>query len=139
MRVLTETPVTIISAELSTLGKEENSARTLGLRACLDLQFGSKYVKQVRGKYNGVSEVSFVVNGDRDKLRNLAAEFGQESILALDTSRNATLLFIDQHHPEGSKLGMKYLGRFQAATVEEALEADGYTYDISQDTYYIIK
>lgn len=133
MRTLMGPPVTIISAELSTLDSEENGQRTAALKVDLIKAFGSKSIKQVRGCYKGVKEVAFVVSGDRSKLIDLADIYNQESILALDTARNAALIFTDIMWAD------EPLGRFQAVPIEEALAAEAYTFDISQNTYYVVK
>ena len=131
-----ETPVYLISGELSTLGNSENSQRSAALKADLIKLVGAKSLKQVRGCYKGAKEVAFVVYcKDRDALIDLAETYNQESILFLDSSRRATLFFIDPRHPDGTE----YIGRFQEVPIEEALAAEAYTFDISQNSYYIVK
>jgi hypothetical protein len=124
-----ELPVYIISAHLEALSDSQNRDVTAELFDKLFTAFGGPSIKQVRGSYKGVEEASYVVNGDKDTILELAAYFGQESILHLDSSRNATLIFIDNRPQEK-------LGRLVNCTEEEAKAGDAWTWDKSQDEYY---
>jgi hypothetical protein len=90
--------------------------------------------KQVLGAYtmeNGVKveEPALVLVTNQETLiKSLAFKYNQESVLKLDATRNAELLFTDGR--------TKYIGQFQAVSKEVALKSKGYTFDESQGVYY---
>lgn len=86
--------VILISAELSSLSKEANHSRTVGLEAILSWK-GYKFSKAL-GSYKGSLETSFVVDASEDIVNNLmdiAKTASQESILVVNEDRKATLLY----------------------------------------------
>ena len=130
-----EIPGFIISGELATLGDTENAHRSASIKVDLIKALGAGKVKQVRGSYKGTKETAFVVNGGLKEVTRIGELYDQESVLHLDSSRNAVLHYLDPRHPDGAER----IGRFVAVPVEEALASEAFTFDIDQNTYYIVK
>lgn len=128
-----ELSVFIISAFHADQSTGANLRDTKQLQLELEQAFGPTFIKRVLGSYKGAEEQSFVVNGDRRKVLDIAAHFGQESVLHLDTNRQATLYFINQG--PGTETYEK-LGRLVTCTEEEAKAGDAWTYDRKQGQYY---
>ena len=113
----------VLSAELSTLTAEQNAERSGKLRkylgdTCLDFDVAE-------GCYKGVKETAFVVQVKTFEvvplLLETAAEYGQESILLVDSRDKAYLLFA-----EGTEIIP--LGKVQESTAEPASAiVSGYT------------
>ena len=113
-------PYIIISAEKAGLSQAENNLRTDMLRRELQAQ-GIPGI-QLKGRYNGSNEVSFLVPAAEDSpeshaVERLAKHWQQESVLAIDPDKRATLLFSD-----GTR---KPLGPFRE--IDPAQEVDSYT------------
>lgn len=128
-----ELPVFIISAEQAKFEIADNMTFTAGLQACLEndkIPF-----KAVRGSYKGIEERAFVVNCSLTQALTFAEIFHQESVLHLDTSRNATLHYTF-NKPTNVDVTKEKIGRFVACSEEEARAGQAWTYDIGQDTYY---
>ncbi len=126
MRPLTNTPVFIVSAEQSTKFDYLNIVNTGKLAkrlAVCDIPH-----KSVRGSYKGRPVRAFVVKCDEEVALELAREFGQESILFVDPTRTATLIYSSngQHW---------HLGQLTECSEEQAKCGD-YTYDPIQNAYY---
>lgn len=130
----TQRPFHIISAALpgddapgllGRLGRRRDAAeRTDTLRRQIAAQNLS--TTEVRGAYNGQTEPALLVldaqpdRGDTERtLLRLARQYGQESILAVDANRQATLVFTD-----GRRV---FLGGFREVTAKQAARAPGYT------------
>lgn len=92
----------------------------------------TKY-KQVNGRYNGNDERSWLVlfNGpiQLKELFAVAKQYKQESILVVDSERNAELLYMDDGRREK-------VGRFKSVKECCAKAGDNYTYCPQLDTYY---
>jgi hypothetical protein len=83
-----------ISAELSSLPAVVNESRTLRLGLALRAA-GAEYIS-VDGIYKGTRERSYMVRGvPLEAALSLGAAFGQESILAVDGSGAARLVYMD--------------------------------------------
>ena len=127
--------VVLISAELKTLSQVENVQRTARLGADL-MMFGLGY-KRAFGSYNGSIEKSFVVDASEDTalehLRDLASEYGQESILVVqdDANRSADLFFT---FPKT----IQRLGSFQAITALESRDLESWSL-VDNQYYGIVK
>jgi hypothetical protein len=93
---------TIISAELSTLGKAENALRTKLLKDMLE-DIGAEFL-QADGCYKGTEEVSFVVKSDITMFKALldiaSKNFAQESVLYVDEDKQAYLMYCDMFKTE---------------------------------------
>lgn len=126
--------IVILSAERH-LSDQDNYVKTLVLKKRL-IQEGFVH-KSVSGKYAGLLEQSFVVKIDdqkkEDLLFSIAQEFEQDSVLVLDSDRNAHLVYLqpkDQGRAEN-------IGVFTAVSKEIAEQNQAYTYDPLTDTYFI--
>jgi hypothetical protein len=123
---------TIISAELSTLGKFENDANTVNLTKFLianELDF-----KRAEGCYKGTSEVSFIVDTPNvqvfNKLFKAAKNiFDQESILYVDEKSQGHLMFTKNYD-------MEHLGTFTQVNPKRIEELEAYT--IVDNTLYAV-
>lgn len=126
------TDLIIMSAELSTLSKEENAKRTKQLDHMLTVQ-GITHSK-VLGMYNGSQETSFMVlitsSDVRDFVINLGKFFEQESILDRDSENNARLIFLDNSRPPLN------LGKLVQVSQAEAFSTGSYTYEPIKGQYY---
>lgn len=125
----------IISAELVSRSTMQNIIRTEQLKEQLK-SLGFRF-KQVEGKYIGIREDSFVVLLDNilltdplKTLRDLANQYGQESILYVSSERAATLLFIDDTKSP------VYVGQFKVVDEHVAHRLNGCTYDRDSGYYY---
>ena len=96
------------------------------------------WYKEVKGCYNGIKELSFVIKAKHRKLAEVnAILFGQKTILLLSDNKAHGL----------RKAALYYLftktridiGYFRSRIKKEALKHDNYTYDPSTDTYYIVE
>lgn len=87
-------PVYIFSVERSEVAPDVNVCARITAKRQLDVQ-GVPY-KIVTGCYEGEREESYVV-AERDAavVFSLARSFQQESVLHLDSSRNASLVFLE--------------------------------------------
>lgn len=94
----------IISAERAELGLAVNSLRSKELRARLKT-LGADPIRS-RGMYDGVSEVSWLVRIDDQTgptitdLTQLAADYDQESVLHVQNSGSASLIYIKNQSRE---------------------------------------
>lgn len=126
------TDLIIMSAELSTLSKEENIKRTKQLDHMLTVQ-GITHSK-VLGMYNGYQETSFMVlitsSDVREFVINLGKFFEQESILDRDSENNAHLVFLDNSRPPMN------LGKLVQVSQSEAFTNGSYTYEPTKGQYY---
>lgn len=125
-----ELPVFIISACLTKHGVSDNDEATDELRG--ELEFMELSHKEVRGCYEGVEERSFVVNCSIQDALKLGADYSQDSVLHLDTSRRATLHYCGSHDFGNTEA----IGRLVTCTEEEARAGDNWTFDILQNTYF---
>ncbi len=91
-------------------------------------------LKQVIGCYKGEFEVSYVAKVNSilslARVTELCIEHKQESILLIDTKREASLYFLD----DGSLLPV---GAFVKSNPKEAMESDNFTLDGCQ--FYVVK
>lgn len=123
---LNTSTITWISAELSHLSSLENAVRTADLEARLKTM-GATY-RPARGRYNGFDEQSFGVwtdGGDSDSLdmlRDLARDYGQETVVEIGPSRDAYLIDLTTE-----KDLSVYAGQWKEVTYAEAKRRDGYT------------
>ncbi len=92
----------ILSAELATLGQEENAQRTEALRQRLARRFGNGQLFSVQacaGAYKGVGERSLAINAPVSQALAVGqlegSEFGQESFLAIDHYGHGRLHYLD--------------------------------------------
>lgn len=121
---------TILSAELSTLGPNENASRTKFLELQLR-QAGADYA-HVSGVYRGTAEASFIVfhtpRVTGAVLRRLAYAYEQESVLEVSggARRVASLVYLDDEREEAC-------GEFQR--VDDIDGLDAYT-EASPGLYY---
>ena len=97
-------------------------------------------VKQVHGKWDGVTEFSYVVccnPGDFDvvnKVKAIAARFKQDCILYLDPERKAYLLFAEDNYSVPV-----FQGYFKPCTMSQAYKKQGYTFDPMMGQHYIVE
>jgi len=89
--------------------------------------FGLK-TKIVDGVYKGDSEKSILVpiinqNFDLSTVKQLASIYDQESILFVDSDRNAKLIFLK------NSLGNQNLGKFISVPKGIAIQVENYTFD----------
>ncbi len=96
----TETPFYILSAARSDLDVHENAARSETLHAQLRAQ--GIAVAECTGCYHGTTESSLIVFDNtpgtltvHDTVMRLARVYGQESVLAIDANRAASLIYCD--------------------------------------------
>lgn len=92
-------------------------------------------VKQVVGCYKGNQETSYIVTFSRDdsignmskinRLFELCRKNSQESVLMVDSKREARLFFLNINSTQG-------VGTFQRATPAEAIELGNWTLDGNQ-------
>lgn len=126
-------PTTLIfSAELSTLSDTWNAIHTQRISDMLD-DLGLAY-KKVIGKYQGISEVSFVVPTNDSSLREslvriMLEKFEQETVLELSPSRQAFLI---------GKNGETHIGTWKEVSQDIAEGLDAYTYDFKEGKYYAV-
>lgn len=91
--------------------------------------------KRLEGTYKGsAKETSFIINEQySDKALEIAVAFNQDSVLLLDNHKHglykATLLYIDGH--------LEPLGYLRSVGKEIAESQQSYTFDPSQDKYFI--
>lgn len=100
------------------------------------LNLNREQIKPVIGCYKGELENSYVIPVNPVSLGSvlaLAREYNQESILSLDSTRNAYLIPAQTINDE------EYLGQFVSVPAIVAKQQDSYTYDPSTDTYYIVR
>lgn len=92
--------------------------------------------KPVQGVYKGIAENSYVIECPDyealQRLRVLAKQHNQESILQLDESRLATLYYVESDKVE-------YLGKFQVTARDKALAKNSYTFDPDTRQYYVVE
>jgi hypothetical protein len=92
--------------------------------------------KWVWGAYKSQIENSYVVPfRDAEHLNDImriARYHNQESILIVDSERNAKLYYLETDKTED-------LGQFKAVSKSEAYQHDSYTFDLDTETYYICK
>lgn len=90
--------------------------------------------KEVIGVYKGTQEKSFYVEcanlTNFSILHAKAQEFGQEAVLNVDKNRKAGLIFIGTGEAQT-------LGTFKQVSKQEAEKQDNYTYDFTNNGYYI--
>ncbi len=91
--------------------------------------------KQLKGKYKGLEEDSFIVNKDVEKLLKSIIK-NQESILELSEERYNGTRFATLEITRGERVP---LGYFTEAQEGDAKKQDGYTYDPTSNTYFIVK
>lgn len=110
-------------------GNPESEANTLRAMGLGDFVW-------CKGVYNGVSEDSFAVffNSLEQRLaiQSMARRHNQESILVVDSNRDAELVFFD------GTPRIK-LGHFRAVPKSVAIENGSYTYVPNMDTYFVAK
>jgi hypothetical protein len=118
----------IFSAERSDRSPELNAIYTAQLSE--QLAWRGLYHYRVIGSYKGAQENSFVVYAEPDDILTLAKRYGQESVLAVDSARLATLIYVDsgKHEP---------LGVFGQIDADYAKTLDAWT--LTPDgTYYAV-
>lgn len=115
-----------------------------------DMTFAGLKLKRVVGAYKGQTEVSFVTPLDTLYAATASGWLdGQESILVLSSRplvegrvagwRDAALLFLlPDGRPDPQKPAVP-LGRFVAANQATALAQDAWTFDPSEDMYYVTR
>lgn len=114
-RVNLHPPTIIFSVSRHDRTLYDNNLRSEVLRGLLR-EFGVRF-KDVKGKYNGQLEDSFVVMAKHEKLiHELAAVAGQDSYLYLDEYRNAYLTMVNDsengfEYPARERLGQFVLSR----------------------------
>ena len=121
----------ILSAELSTLPKEENSRRTDEMRERLVMGgFTTPKLSfiEANGVYKGVREKSFMVevknHYDFLWVTGLASSFSQESILMVDKRNQAALFYLKSKETE--KLGTFHkIPKSVADTLDAYTETEG--------------
>lgn len=135
MRDVVKQPFFILSASDSSLETEVNQDRTTLLRKYLKER--NVPFKELLGSYKGTQEHSFLVVDTIENVLQYAKRFAQESILAVDSDRQAELVFVPYFHvPYTSEVK---LGTFQQVTREEARAQDAWTYDPTENKYWIAK
>ena len=102
-----------------------------------DLKASNYSFKEVKGRYKGVDEDSFIVHledlRDINDLKALAIFYKQESILYIaDNSRNAYLHTFGKNDP-------LLLGKITHVSKDVAMRSEAFTYDHQNDNYFIIK
>ena len=124
MRNLTK-PIYILSGARTGDTPKQADARTRALRAEFDaLGYASA---ECNGMYKGIAEPSILVidhapgtnNAERDVL-GLARKYRQESVLAVDATRHASLVFI----ADGARVA---LGAFREVPKADAVKHEAYT------------
>ena len=130
--------VVIISAERPHNEFSDNVYFTARLED--DIQDLGLTYKRVLGSWLGREEKAFVVilSGDDNKregqiadLRLLARKYYQDAILHLDKYRQARL-----YHDSGFE---EDIGKFKPTIKAYALQCAGYTWDVSEDQYYVVE
>ncbi len=121
----TFTPFYILSASQDFINANEKVYRSSLLARTLRRQGFATAVCE--GAYKGVKERSILVIDERpstdecyDAVIRLANLYNQESVLAVDSNRNAHLVFCDGRPPV-------QLGQFMCVSEEEAKSQDAYT------------
>ena len=98
-------------------------------------RIGFSSVKTLIGVYNNKPELSYLIplndiEWQLKKLKSIASEYNQHSILFVNDLRHAELLFI--------KSGLKEnVGLFREVTKSLAIDKHSYTYDEMNKRYYI--
>lgn len=113
-----ESSFAIISAERDDLTTEENAARTIKLAERLEAE--GVPIISAEGMYKGSGEASFIIATTEpallDKARNIAKEFGQESILIVDQNRSSRFEYTKDK-------SLEELGVFQEVSSVEGVDA----------------
>ena len=124
----------IISACKKGLDDHINTSRHLELARYAQATLGCP-VKHLKGVYKGDIENSLYIefkNQDNyERLLEFATAMEQESVLLLDSNRAASLIYTDNTGK------IEPLGRLRAVTKNGVKGIDCYSYDVSQDLYYI--
>jgi hypothetical protein len=101
--------------------------------------------KTLLGSYKGTREVSFLVSRDRfDDVMSQGFLDQQESILVLKGTnahdqRIAEIVYLNANEEQPEGVLAEEVGIFVEATREEAEAQDGYSFDPSNEKFYIIK
>ena len=129
------TPVVIFSVERYELPAEGNALRTARAHALLQAQ-DLDFVR-VSGAYKGTPEVGFLVvceGGDGglayEAVERIAAEYGQESVLYVDSKGYAYLHFLQDE-------SVQPIGKLVGVPQHEALASDAYT--LHDGAYYVAR
>ena len=123
--------ILIFSASINEVAWSTNIVRTREMY--YKLRANNLTPRRVLGKYKGTSEFSFVIDNtvsNKELVRNLAEEYGQESILAV-TKGKAYLEYI-----KGDKF---LLGNIKQVTPDYAETKDAYSFDISTKTFWVVE
>lgn len=116
-------PFFILSAHRPKFTETENAHRTDSLIHFAKTD-GASQVRQVRGVYRGVPEVSVLAFGlDEEQAIGLGYAFDQECILAVCPDRTARLIYTDGSGRD------EYIGKFRNVSEQEAKSLDAYTFD----------
>jgi hypothetical protein len=119
-------PCVVFSAFKSNKSLDDNQADTIV--ACAELIRRDIPLKIVKGCYKGEQETSILVNLVHfDVVLALAKRFGQESILVVDTERNAKLVFCKDESTQ-------VLGKWAQAF--PPYQEDAYTLDPETNIYW---
>lgn len=121
-----------LSAEYYTNNKQQNKSATNDLNKDLK-SFQFKY-SPIKGKYKGVTEKSFIVKvetyQDIVNLQMLGNKYNQESILFVDKSNKAMLIYCVDGKTQT-------LGNFSNVVKTEAVTQDAYS--IIGSKYFIVR
>lgn len=136
-------PLVILSATVEDNTPDaamRNALRNQHLRAELSKQ-GFEYGK-CTGCYKGVEERSWIVEyegcGSFDALLNLAAAYGQESILTINRKREAAIWYLDPVLVKS--LGQRIvLGKIEPVSERQAKKLDAWTRTENNGQYYAVK
>lgn len=121
----------ILSAENTSLTKEQNHNRTMALNMFLNKNKIPH--KELKGSYKGTEEVSFLIVGKEHEnlIIYLAKDFTQKTYLKSYPSRETYL--IDRDGKE------EYIGKLCAVSEDEAMQSDAWTYCHTLKTYYVAR
>lgn len=125
-------PTVIMSASVSTLPDEVNMSQSFALK--VSLEHVALPFKKVLGSYKGVTEASVVIplspwSPELPIILQLARDFHQESVLYLDETRRASLLF-----GNGQSIP---IGHFHTVSKAVAMASDAYTYDPATKLFWL--
>lgn len=125
----------VFSAYKSNKSRSENEHNDLMVSRELD-ELNIPW-KPLKGKYEGVSEESFIVPFDEfDFICDIAERYGQDNVLILDETEAHGLR---KAHLHWLKDGYKqFIGWLKSVSKERAMRSEAYSYCPRLDTYWIV-